>query len=264
MDPNVMFTFDDSGSMQWEYMPDSDRFVFTIFMFPRPNALYGSTNYANQVPSFRDDNLHHYFGRSAHNNRVFYNPDVNYAPWAAADGSSMADANPTAALYHPARPGLGSLNLTSQQTQTAVWFRGAAFNQGICDPCNRSRSYWPITYFNYTGGDVADRNSYDLVEITSSTPASATFTSPSGITRTRDEEIQNFANWFQYQRSRALASFAGIGKAFTRLPDNARVGFGTINKGVTTVDGLSTSTVSNGVRTFDTAEREDFYDRLYG
>src|SRR6056297_1453201 len=119
VDPNVMFTFDDSGSMQWEYMPDSDRFPFTIFMFPRPNALYGSSNYANQVPSFRDDSLHNYFGRSANNNRVFYNPDVEYEPWAAADGSSLPDADPSAALYHPARPWLGSLNLTAQQNQFA-------------------------------------------------------------------------------------------------------------------------------------------------
>ncbi|HMA98343.1 MAG TPA: hypothetical protein VKO38_02680, partial [Wenzhouxiangella sp.] len=84
IDPNIMFTLDDSGSMQWEYMPDGEQFTFTIFMFPRPNALYGGTNYANQVPSFRDDSLHNYFGRSAANNGVFYNPDITYRPWALA------------------------------------------------------------------------------------------------------------------------------------------------------------------------------------
>lgn len=264
VDPNVMFTFDDSGSMQWEYMPDSNRFVFTLYLFPRPESLYGGVDYPNRVPSYRDDNLHNYFGRSAHNNLVFYNPDVDYSPWAAADGSSMDNANPQAALYHPARPGLGTLNLTASQTQTATWFRGEAFNEGFCDPCGGTNTYWPVTYFNYIGGDVTDRASYERVQITSTTAADAVFTSPSGITRTRDQEIQNFANWFQYQRSRALASFAGIGKAFTRLPDNARVGYGSINKGATTIDGVSTRTVSSGVRRFDLNERETFYDRLYG
>ena len=266
VDPNVMFTFDDSGSMQWEFMSDTGNFTFTLFMFPRPNALYGGANYANQVPSFRDNNLHNYYGRSAFNNRVFYNPDVNYEPWAAADGTIMANANPTAALYHPARPGLGSLDLTTQRTQSAVWFTGNAFNAATCDPCNGNSTYWPITYYNYDGvGNVTVRASYQRVQITTATPATATFTSPSGlITRTRDQEIQNFANWFQYQRSRALASFAGIGKAFTRLPDNARVGFGTINTGTSSIDGINTRTVRNGVRPFDIAEREDFYDRLYG
>jgi type IV pilus assembly protein PilY1 len=264
VDPNLMFTFDDSGSMQWEYMPDGSQFQFTVFMFPRPGGLYGGSNYANQVPSFRDDSLHNYFGRSANNNRVFYNPDVTYRPWANADGTQMADANPAAALYHTARPWLGSLDLTNQRTQSATWFRGNAFNSAFCDPCGGNSTYWPITYYNYNGGDVTDRASYTRVQITTGTPASATFTSPGGVTRTRDQEIQNFANWFQYHRSRALTSFAGIGQAFTRLPSNARVGYGTINRGSSSIDGVSTQTLVTGVRPFSTTERDAFYDRLYG
>jgi type IV pilus assembly protein PilY1 len=258
-----MFTFDDSGSMQWEYMPDGNQFQFTIFMFPRPGSLCGGANYANQVPSFRDDSLHNYFGRSANNNRVFYNPDITYRPWANADGTSMPDANPSAALYHPTRPWLGSLNLTAQRTQVATWFRGNAFNQAFCDPCGGNHTYWPITYYNYNGGDVTNRASYTRVQITSTTTAATSFTSPGGVTRTRDQEIQNFANWFQYHRSRALTSFAGIGQAFTRLPSNARVGYGSINRGSSSIDGVSTQTLVTGVRPFSTAERANFYDRLY-
>ncbi|EAQ95815.2 pilus assembly protein [Congregibacter litoralis] len=264
VDPNLVFTFDDSGSMQWEYMPDGPEFRFTIFMFPRPGGLYGGANYGNQLPSFRDDSLHNYFGRSANNNRVFYNPDLTYQPWANADGSLMADANPAAALYHPARPGLGSLNLTAQQTQVATWFRGNAFDSAFCDPCGGNHTYWPVTYYNYDGvGDVTVRASYTRVQITTATAATANFTSPGGVTRTRDEELQNFANWFQYHRSRALTSFAGIGQAFTRLPSNARVAYGTINQASTSVDGVATRTLVNGVRPFSDAVRTDFYDDLY-
>lgn len=263
VDPNIVFTFDDSGSMQWEYMPDGDSFTFTVFMFPRPNGAYGGADYINQVPSFRDDSLHNYFGRSANNNGVFYNPDLDYVPWPNDDGSPGPAADPAAALYNPGRPLLGSLDLTTQQTQMALWFRGNAFNEGICDPCNGDHTYWPVTYYNYNGGDVTDRASYTQVQITTATPATATFTSPGGVIRTRDEEIQNFANWFQYYRSRALTAMAGIGRAFTRLPQNARVGYGSINQGASTIDGVSTSTLVNGVRPFDDSEREDFYDRLY-
>ncbi len=264
IDPNIMFTLDDSGSMQWEYMPDGPQFQFTIFMFPRPNGLYGGVNYANQLPSFRDDSLHNYFGRSAANNGVFYNPDITYRPWALADGSNMPNANPTNALYNPDIPALGGLNLTVQQTQTATWFRGDAFNQAFCDPCGGNHTYWPITYYNYNGGDPTARASYTRVQITTGTPAGATFTSPGGITRTRNEEIQNFANWFQYSRSRILSARNGIGRAFTELPAQARVGFGAINQGSTSVDGVNTSTIIDGVRPFEGASREGFYDRLYG
>ena len=64
-------------------------FRFTSFMFPRPNSPYGGDTYAeSRSLSFRnDDSLHNYFGRSANNNGVFYNPDITYVPWANADGS---------------------------------------------------------------------------------------------------------------------------------------------------------------------------------
>ncbi|MEN1728419.1 MAG: PilC/PilY family type IV pilus protein, partial [Pseudomonadota bacterium] len=264
IDPNVMFTLDDSGSMQWEYMPDGPEFRFTIAMFPRPVGLYGGVDYANQVPSHRNDNLHHYYGRSAANNAVFYDPDLTYRPWANADGTLMPDADPGNALYNPSIPALGGLNLRQQQTQVAVWFSGTAFDGAFCDPCGGNSTYWPITYFNYNGGDRTLFASYTQVQITTATGAGASFTSPGGITRTRDEEIQNFANWFQYSRSRILSARNGIGRAFTELPPQARVGFGAINQGSTTVDGVSTNTIVDGVRPFGGVFRENFYNQLYG
>ena len=256
VDPNIMFTLDDSGSMHWEHMPDRTEFRFSNYMFPRPNGLYGGDDYSNQVPSFEDNNIYNYYGRSAENNGVFYNPDITYSPWMGADGNLMPNATPTNALYNPAIPNLGGLNLTSQQTQFAVWFFNADFNTAFCNggACGTNMTYWPITYYNYTGGDRANRNSYQRVQITNTTPASATFTSPSGITRTRDEEIQNFANWFQYSRSRILASRNGIGQAFSQLSNSARVGYATIN---------ASDTIVSGVKPFSGENRQAFYDLLY-
>lgn len=274
VDPNIVFTFDDSGSMQWEYMPDG--ITFNYFMFPRPGgALYGGANYPNRVPLFWDNSLTNFFLRSAHNNRAFYNPDRTYRPRVQADGASMPPADPTCALYNPANTALGCLDLTETQTANAIWngntvntnlFQVSHAAPGLFDGFSNisaTQTFTPITYFNYTGGDTLQRSSYERVEITSATPESATFTSPGGIVRTRDEEIQNFANWFQYFRSRALSAMSGIGRAFTRLPSNARVGYGAINKSSTSVDGVDTQTLISGVRQFDDAERTTFYDNLY-
>lgn len=261
--PNIMFTLDDSGSMQWEYMPQSDEFRFTIFMFPRPDGLYGGVNYANQVPSFRDDSLHNYFGRSAANNKVFYNPDLTYKPWTMPDGTQMPDADPEDALYNPAIPALGGLDLTEEQEQEATWFRGNNFNQAFCDPCGDDHEFWPITYYNYNGGDRTDRNSYARVRIDDGVAAGATFTSPNGTVRTRDEEIQNFANWFTYHRSRILTARGAIGQAFSVLPSAVRVGFAAINEGTDFVDGVGTRTLVSGVREFDADGKTDFYSNLY-
>ncbi len=265
VEPNVMFTLDDSGSMQWEYMPDGPEFRYTLKLFPAPSGLYGGVDYANQVPSVKDSNIHNLYGRSAANNGVFYNPDITYSPWSRPDGTEMPPADPRNALYNPDIPGLGDLDLTREQTQSAVWFRGNSLDQAFCDPCNGNHTYKPITYYNYQGGPRGSASSYQKVVITlADTPAGATFTSPSGVTRTRDEEIQNFANWFQYHRSRILTARGAIGQAFTRMPDQARVGFAAINNGFALIDGVSTRAVLRPVRTFDLSGRQAFYDELYG
>ncbi len=264
--PNIMLTLDDSGSMQWEFMPEQDMH-FSIFLQPRPASPYGGSTYANQLPNFNDTNVHNFFGRSSANNKLYYNPDSTYRPWSNSDGSLMANANPAAALYNPALPTAGNTNLTVQNTKRADWFSGPNLNSAFCDPgCGANHTYWPITYFNYNGtGSRTTRASYTKVEITTATPAGATFTSPGGITRTRAEEIQNFANWFQYYRSRILTARAGIGRAFSTLGTTPRVGFGTINASPTTIDGVaSNGTVVSGVRAFTGTARTNFFTSFYG
>ncbi len=255
--PNVMFVADDSGSMQWEVMP-SENMYYAIYTFPHPTgSTYGVGNYTNQVPDFNDNNLHNFFSRSAQNNAIFYNPDITYRPWADASGtgSFMVDADPTNALYNPYDTGAGSLDLTTQQTLNALWFWNTtdtdhwSVNGGWAD-----YTFWPVTYYNYNSGDVDVRASYTRVQITTATPGTATFTSPGGIVRTLNEEVQNFANWFQYYRSRVLLARAGVGQAFARLSEKVRVGFGTIN---------AANTVVTGVKDFTGSDRADFFNSLY-
>ena len=64
-----------------------------------------------------------------------------------------------------------------------------------------------------------------------------------------------------------LAARAGIGRAFSQLPPSTlttpapRVGFSAINKGSTTVDNVATRAVITGVRTFDSGNRQTFFDQ---
>lgn len=267
VEPNIMFTLDDSGSMQYEVMPNEARYGYVRYMFPPPNDIYGTSTYGDEyVPTFDEDNVYNYFLRSSENNKVFYNPDIDYVPWSNANGSSMPDANPSAAYYNPGNPGAGSLDLTSYQSERTCWIYNDD-NLGWRDGgyCNSTQGYWPITYYIYDGtGSKSAQGNYSRVRITSSTPSSATFTSPSGITRSRDEEIQNFANWFQYYRSRVHTARAGVGQAFARQGTNLRVGFGAINQGYRTVDNVGSSgTVIDGIRKFDGSDRSDFFERLY-
>lgn len=275
--PNIMFTLDDSGSMQFEVIPESTAVYFT---FPRPSTLYGAawgygTSF-DSVARFEIANKYARFFRTALFNPLYYNPAIRYQPWSLSDGTLMGNSSSTAACHNPNKcPALtsgstseGTINLTTDQTWNVYWRNDDGSES------QASRTFYPATYFNYTGSTPPTspthannlQADFTLVEIKSGNapfPKAAGRTDCVGATCTYDEEIQNFANWYTYYRSRILAARAGIGRAFSAQPSNMRVGFGAINKGSTTVDGVSTETVIKGVRKFEGTDRTTFFTTLY-
>lgn len=242
--PNLMFLLDDSGSMQWEVMPDENLY-FSYYLFPPPAGLYGAGLYERRSPTFQDNNIHNFFGRSPDNNAVFYNPQTAYRPWLTHTGTSFGNASTTAAPYNPADTTRGSLDLTVEQTQSARWFANTTnTNQNSAAytcllACNHT--FWPITFYiyrgngsrvsagNYTKYQIRGTRAYKRDPVTAAEVEITSFTWPNGVTRTVADETQNFANWFTYYRSRVLTARAGASIAFGQLGENFRVGFRTIN-----------------------------------
>lgn len=292
-DPNLMFIIDDSGSMRFEIMPESHIAASSRFLYPRPSSVYegyGGGSYANIVPSF-DDPFGAY-SRSPQTNALYYDPSVTYRPWMTADGSRMAPANPRSARHNPSRPVAGGRNLTVATEERADGWVGdcRAIGDGGpvgCEPvlsyervCGRfgcynrqtqsyAMSFFPALYFMHEGGDYNDLESYRRVEIR---PSSAPFEGDGRDGRSDcanadasvpscsyEEEIQNFANWYTYYRSRTLAARAGIGEAFSQLDESIRIGFDTINSG----GSITRGGVQQGVRAFSGEGRATFFERLY-
>lgn len=276
-EPNIMFILDDSGSMHWEITPDD--FVLPYFVFRRIAGLYGAGDYINYVASVRydsanvDERTTARALRSPSVNRSYYNPAITYRPWSRADGTSFPNASPTAAPHHPIRTGLGSRNLTVNTTENAFWVHrnntGGAFCSVACG--ENALTHYPAVYFRHNGGAIWDAANYTRFDIINTTltysgdgRASRTDAGCAAGTCTYAAEIQNFANWYTYYRSRMLSAQAGIGRAFAEQPEEMRVGFGAINKGATVVDGqANTSTIIRGVRPFAGTNRTDFFTDLY-
>lgn len=269
--PNLMFTLDDSGSMQWEAMPTS--LIYSYFLYPPVDDVYGEGNYDKWVPSFEEGFAYSAALRSPGVNAVYYDPSKTYKPWRKPDGTAYPAADPDAAYHNPFDTTVGSRDLTAVNEEWAGWDDCPTGPGADCDYVEETRTFWPALYYRYNGNGRWDYGNYERVEIR---PGQALYSgdgrenrsdcSTSGVaaTCTYDEEIQNFANWYTYYRSRILTSRAGIGSAFVELPSAVRVGFAAINKDSTDVDGVSTSTVASGVRDFNATSKIDFYDRLYG
>ena len=90
---NILFMLDDSGSMQFEMMPESLTVInqlgwpAIVYLFPPRDSQYGDKNYAAAIPVFDDKSYHNFFRRSPANNSVFYDPTITYTPWTKQDGS---------------------------------------------------------------------------------------------------------------------------------------------------------------------------------
>lgn len=298
IEPNIMFTLDDSGSMQWEAMPDSELLSSAgypfYYLYPNSKSLYGGGYYQSYydavlIPAFEADNQYSARMRSNHNNKIYYNPEVTYIPWSTASGGSFGDVNPAMAYHNPANTSLGYRDFTvlndasSDPEQSYAWWRYSNTHPTYSWSLG-TRGFWPGTYYNWTPGVHTDCDAgtseesvnnpfcYTMVEIK---PAVTTYTG--GADRTDcaaapvcayAEEVQNFANWYTYYRSRVLLARAGAGRAFSAQSAGMRVGFGALNEGSHTIDGqYSANTLIRGVRPFEDSGtdtyRSDFFDLLY-
>ncbi len=260
--PNVMFTLDDSGSMHFEIMPENLILQSVYYMFPRASGVYGSDDYSNYVVDFDPANKYTASLRSSYVNKIYYDPTVRYQPWSNSDGSLMSNADATCSYHNPLNTAAGCRNLTVNNTQTARWLQ----NDGTRSSSS-SKTFYPAVYYKYNSGSINVATSYTQVEIKSSTSSYVGGANRSDCAAapncTYSEEIQNFANWYTYYRSRVLLARAGVGRAFATQGNTMRVGFAAINKGSTTVDGVATSVVKTGVRQFTGTDRANFFTNLY-
>ncbi len=121
--PNFMFVLDDSGSMGWDYLPDTVN---------DGNACKRQYNNADNCVSGDPP----YF--AAQFNTIYYNPAFTYAPAVNFDGTSIGNQNPTATKLDPFSSGNGStINLITSYPER-VYCKSSGDNP--TDPVNCRRN----------------------------------------------------------------------------------------------------------------------------
>lgn len=198
--PNIMVTFDDSGSMGSDYMGDRR---------PYDNGSWGGPWKCAGVIDPRETDTSNL--RSKAMNGVYYNPLVTYNPPIEADGTVMPDADATLkkvwndGIYEN-RPRNGGNSSTKNFTGTSyygTWYCG----QGDRLPLGYGGGpyYWRLksgvnigTVANPNTGNLYNANNWEVVAVPSS-------------------QYQNWANWWAYYRTRNLMTRTSLSRVFGTL-----------------------------------------------
>ena len=305
VEPNLMFTLDDSGSMAFNYLPDTDLEYHLFAFHPAEPQDYAPYKYEGLLAT-DDTNVLAARRRSPKVNTLYYDPDTRYEPWVDRNGVRMANADPRAVIYHVNHPNEKyqklKLDITGEKStgdrpvcvkpQPETFIRDSRM-QEPCEGDRVTRMVAPATYYlpkdpafkppkdwtkdsasNYQRVSIKDHKSFDRPF--TRTDCLISTTNPNVRSCTQEQEYQNFANWFQYHRTRMHVAIAAVGNAFaTALGPDIRVGYGRINQGEKRpVDGVGTIVVERGVRRFvnkdpnatelhrGKTDRSDFFDWL--
>lgn len=287
--PNIIFSLDDSGSMDMEVMQDTADGAFWY----DTSSFYTAAGTANVKATYRygylfpngmtvdgrllpDDNPMYAVPplpefavtRSARYNSLYYNPAVTYLPWNPAyigsASTSFAAADVKKTRSHPIFSVNGTPTtivltaLTAATTNANTTFKMVP---GMVIPKNTNASKnggkWAVLKEATT---VGKNELYDVdLPYYPATYWAKVTTCPSGATcstatpdgsilrryeirddktvfptgRSYTDELQNFANWFQYYRKRKLMLAASMGQVLSQLTS--------IRGGVSTFTGATQS-----------------------
>jgi type IV pilus assembly protein PilY1 len=293
--PNVVLTLDESGSMAFQYLPEGTFKVagysvkfpssYTIVMHPSDprQGNGGSLVGIVQARADKDELLFSKQMRSPDLNKQYYNPAIRYLPWINADGTRMANASFTGVKFDPLgikTAATADLSVIASKQSPGAANSGAEWctvmpSNSTTPTCSDSNKlpFNPAIFYLLkvnAGGAFLDPNGVDNYKLYDLNGSASTYpwgkdsvpnrTDCDAATCSAAAEKQNFANWFQYHRSRILAAQAGVPEAFQAFSDKQlRVGWGDIKKGTTKVDGVNTDIVSQGVRDFTSTHKSDMF-----
>ena len=213
-------------------------------------------------------------------NATYYNPELRYVPWVGFDSANVAfaDATPTAVRLDPI-DSTNTISLLDEITYISYLIPIWDVNGG------NVFSIWNTTYLpHYYTSSATDSPDWDdnltepvggqaaiegLVEICAPTatncvgPASGFYAGGEARTDcanpyqcTYTEELQNFANWFQYYRKREYVAKSAVASVLENVND-LRVGYETLNQRASVDVEQMNDLVSEG-------QKKILYDAAFG
>ncbi len=259
--PNFVITLDDSGSMQWAYVPDS---------------INGTTS----ARRFKSSTF----------NAQYYNPNTHYLPPLDANGVALTTSFNAAWRNGFYKPANSDVDLASEYRPTSVlryymssgsptysqsFANHAAADLGVgkffgnITSTTNTQAY----YYNFVStlancdGTIGDEDCYQPVFVSATSgPGTKDINGDGNIDAADKDERQNFANWYSFYRTRNLATITAASRAFQDITPEMRVAWQSLNTCTTfgtTCQGWDGVSVENRIRRYDAAHKARLYKWLF-
>lgn len=240
---NILFLIDDSGSMNFEYMPDSIN-SFYVAPITRVCTTYNRRGQCTEEKEIRSgENVTYRWYYSSKVNSAYYDPNITYKLPASATGGVLAAPSYTSAW----RDGFSQSD--SRNLSNNFEMRAHVLNSDYTQISAQGWYAFSEGGFYYQFAPSAN----DLASCTSNPQQNRCYSYVSMNSATTSQKA-NFAIWYSYYRSRLLLARSGVGTAFSTLPDDVRVGYGALNV---------SPNIERGVREFTGTGKSGFYTWLY-
>ena len=261
--PNVMVTIDDSGSMLSDAMPEGS---FVVNKVTVPGLITGKwiagfpsdprkgNNYQDGTATGLNsgETVFQRQFRSPQVNSIWYDPKTTYLPWMGPNGVRMTAYPANMAPWDPVIA-TTTYDLTKTVSPNITWCTAT-------NSCAASgKTFNPAQYYILTdGADPTKMDSYTRYNLNDTTvttyPKSASRTDCGSAVVTvcaRDQELQNFSNWFTYYRMRESLTKAAVSETLFNFTDKIRVGWGQINP--SNAKKTKLTVVQQGIQPLDSA-----------
>lgn len=192
---NILFIMDDSGSMEFDYMPDT---------------LSSAT----------------FIRRNAWTNPLAYDPSRTYRPWRDWQGNFLTGGTSYTSAWNDLSLLSSAINLSNS---AQVFY--APINYSLARGNTTMSNYYQFTIDSTIFGMRITRcewrtsSTFDRNCVSGTGGSHVAFTP---TTRTLNEEMANYAVWYSYHRTRMKVAKAGATEAFIDLDQNLRVGYRSI------------------------------------
>jgi len=226
--PIVMLLVDDSGSMAWSTLCPNRNGKFYV-----GNNAY--SNYYDVDPYWKS--------QWSSYNGIYYNPEVDYFPWPDSATTDYEDADPDDPRSHPNYTNTRDLNnafisagddrLDGVNVRWAHYYAwSTAENAPYLVNITGSNGSYSLEYYKVTNcdnGECTNNQSY----VNDSNGLTSDGTPPADVVfgRTAAEERQNFANWYQYFRTRQLTAISALANVVNSV-QGMKIGLHSVNHSV--------------------------------